>query len=168
MKKLVLALVLTATAQAGLFGAMPTENSTWSEIRNDFARVVFNEPSVKLDNGPMTSAFFVCKDGDVLRTKKQLDKCVDWTRRRDDRVCTEYKKYWGIAAIEGTRTRCTKWERSRDKDSICVAWEDYNYTLPLSHEINIHKRRHVGGDRDRSAEFGRKLFTKTLHIEDCE
>ncbi len=159
---------MTASASAH----MPTASDSWETIKNHFTKVTFKAPSVKLDNGPMTSAFFVCKDGDVLKTKKTISKCVAWTRGGGDRdrVCTRTVDYYGVAAIEGTRERCTKWgyEGSRrDGNRVCEAYETYNYTLPLSHEVDVHRVSRSGGS-DRDDRIGRKLFTKTLSIEDCQ
>ncbi|ATH07059.1 hypothetical protein BIY24_03640 [Halobacteriovorax marinus] len=172
MKKLFIlaaSIIMTASASAH----MPTASDSWSTIKKHFTKVTFQEPSVKLDNGPMTSAFFVCKDGDVLKTKKAISKCVEWdwrgSRREGDRVCTREVEYYGVAAIEGTRERCAKWDwrgSRREGDRVCVAYETYNYTLPLSHEIDVHRVTRSGRDRD--DRVGRKLFTKTLSIEDCE
>jgi hypothetical protein len=153
---------------------VPTESDTWSKIRSHYATVEVAEPSVKLDNGPMTSAFFVCKEGEQLRTLKQLTKCVKWSRHtgnrdRDNRRCLEELNYFGYAAIEGTRERCVKWRTIRhgdDNERVCVAYEDYNYSLPLSHEVSVYAK--TRGGRDRDERRGRKLFTKTLSIEDCE
>lgn len=162
------ALLMSATSMA--HNDLSASND-WSTIRKHFSKVDVAEPSVKLDNGPMTSAFFVCKEGNSLKTLKALKKCVKWSRSnnrdRDTRRCLEEVKYFGYAAIEGTRERCTKWRtirRGDDNERVCVAYEDYNYSLPLSHEVSVYKvvRRH--GDDER----GRKLFTKTLSIEDCE
>lgn len=171
MKTLLIAvasLLMASTAMAH----MPTESDSWSTIRKHFSRVVVKEPSVKLDNGPMTSAFFVCKEGNQLRTLKKLTKCVNWRRvgggDNDRRVCTEEVSYFGYAAIEGTRERCVKYRRigNRDNDHrVCTQYETYNYTLPLSHEVAVHKA--PMGNRDNNRE-GRKLFTKTLSIQDCE
>ena len=66
----------------------------------------------------MTSAFFVCKEGDHLKTLKKLSKCVKWSRSignrdRNIRRCLEKVRYFGIASIEGTRERCTKWKMTR-------------------------------------------------------
>lgn len=171
MKKLFIlaaAVIMTASASAHT----PTASDSWSTIKNHFTKVTFKEPSVKLDNGPMTSAFFVCKEGDVLKTKKTISKCVEWSRSRGgdrDRVCTREVEYYGVAAIEGSRERCAKWERRGSRDNghrVCVAYETYNYTLPLSHDIDVHAVKR--GNRDRNDRMGRKLFTKTLSIEDCE
>ena len=153
---------------------MPTENDSWQTIKKHFSRVIVAEPSVKLDNGPMTSAFFVCKEGESLKTLKPLTKCVQWSRNtgnrdRDNRRCLQEVKYFGYAAIEGTRERCTKWKtvrRGDDNERVCVAYEDYNYSLPLSHEVNVYAIER--GGRDNDDRRGRKLFTKTLSIEDCE
>uniref|UniRef100_UPI003563AB59 hypothetical protein n=1 Tax=Halobacteriovorax sp. TaxID=2020862 RepID=UPI003563AB59 len=104
------------------------------------------------------------------RTKKTISKCVAWSRGGGDRdrVCTREVEYYGVAAIEGTRERCTKWRRQgREGDRICVAYETYNYTLPLSHEVDVHRTTRSNGS-DRDERFGRKLFTKTLSIQDCE
>ena len=159
-------LFMSATASAHNLSA----SSDWSTIKSHFSKVIVEEPSVKLDHGPMTSAFFVCKAGDSLRTKKQLKKCVKWSlsnnRDRDNRRCLEEVKYFGYAAIEGTSERCTKWRNvGSDHDRVCVAYETYSYTLPLSHEVNVFSLKR-GGNRDNRR--GRKLFTKTLSIEDCE
>ena len=168
MKKLFIlaaAVLMTASVSAHT----PTASDSWSTIKKHFTKVTFKEPSVKLDNGPMTSAFFVCKDGDVLKTKKTISKCVAWTRGGGDRdrVCTREVEYYGVAAIEGTRERCTKWRRQgRDGDRVCVAYETYDYTLALSRDIDVHAVKR--GNRDRNDRMGRKLFTKTLSIEDCE
>jgi len=170
MKTLViLAVTLFATAQA----ARVNVNSSWDEIKRNFVTVTFQTPSVKLDNGPMTGAFDVCKDGDVLRTKKFFTRCVKWERRggrdNDRRVCVQEEKYTGYAAINGTRTRCAEWRRigGRDNDRrVCVRHEQYDYTLPLSWNVDVYKVRR--GGRDRDDRRGRKLFTKRLSIADCE
>jgi hypothetical protein len=172
MKNLIIvaaALVMSASVSAHDLSA----SSSWSTILSHFAKVIVDKPSVKLDNGPMTSAFFVCKEGDSLRTKKQLTKCVKWdrigSRDNDRRVCVEETKYFGYAAINGTRERCSQWRtvrRGDDRERICVAYEDVDYTLPLSHQVDVYAL--TRGGRDNDDRRGRKLFTKTLSIEDCE
>jgi len=173
MKKLlILAATLLMTASASAH--MPSASDSWDTIRGHFARVIVDEPSVKLDGGPMTSAFFVCKDGAELRTLKKLTKCVKWSRQsgnrdRDNRVCLEEVKYFGTAAIEGQNERCVKWRtvrRNGDRERICTAYESYDYTLALSHNVDVFKIKRGGRDNDNRR--GRKLFTKTLSIEDCE
>lgn len=172
MKKLlILAATLLVTASASAH--MPTASDSWDTIRGHFAKVIVDEPSVKLDGGPMTSAFFVCKDGDQLRTLKKISKCVKWETRgnrdNDRRVCVQEVKYFGTAAIEGQRERCVSWRtvrRGDDRERICTAYESYDYTLPLSHDVDVFKL--VRGGRDNDDRRGRKLFTKTLSIEDCE
>ena len=171
MKKLLIALVTLLNATSAM-AHMPTKSDSWSTIKKHFAKVKIVEPSVKLDNGPMTPAFFICKVGDQLKTLKKLTKCVSWrnvgNRDRDRRVCTEEVEYFGYAAIEGTRERCVKYRRigNRDRDRrVCVQYETYDYTLPLSHEVAVHKQSNRNRDNNR---LGRKLFTKTLSIEDCE
>lgn len=156
----------------GALAHTPTQSDSWSTIKKHFSKVVIKEPSVKLDNGPMTSAFFVCKEGDQLRTLKKLTKCVSYrnvgNRDRDRRVCTEEVEYFGYAAIEGTRERCVSYRRvgNRDNDRrVCTDYETYNYTLPLSHEVAVYKAPRRNRDHNR---LGRKLFTKTLSIQDCE
>jgi hypothetical protein len=171
MKKLftiAAAVLMTASVSAHT----PTASDSWSTIKKHFSKVTFKAPSVKLDNGPMTSAFFVCKEGDVLKTKKTISKCVEWSRSRGgdrDRVCTRTVDYYGVAAIEGTRERCTKWTRIGSRDNgrrVCEAYETYAYTLPLSHDVDVHAISR--GGRDRDDRVGRKLFTKTLSIENCK
>ena len=172
MKNLIIvaaALVMSVSASAHDLSA----SSSWSTILSHFNKVTVDQPSVKLDNGPMTSAFFVCKEGDSLKTKKQLTKCVRWERRgggdNDRRVCVEETKYFGYAAIEGTRKRCSQWRIIRggdDRRRVCVAYEDVDYTLPLSHNVDVYAVERRGRDRDDRR--GRKLFTKTLSIQDCE
>lgn len=169
-----LLIVLASVLMAGsAFAHMPTESDSWSTIKKHFAKVTVKEPSVKLDNGPMTSAFFVCKEGSQLKTLKKLTKCVSWERRggsdNDRRVCTEEVKYFGYAAIDGTRERCTNYRRvgGRDNDRrVCTNYETYSYTLPLSHEVSVYRK--ARGNRDNNNRLGRKLFTKTLSIQDCE
>ncbi|GEM_PF-3306128 len=170
MKKL---FILAAIVMASSVSAhTPTASDSWSTIKKHFTKVTFKEPSVKLDNGPMTSAFFVCKEGEVLKTKKAISKCVEWGRTygsNDRRECKREVDYYGVAAIEGTRERCTKWERRGSRDNghrVCVSYETYNYTLPLSHDVDVHAIKRGGSDR--SDRTGRKLFTKTYSIEDCE
>lgn len=150
----------------------PSKSDSWSTIKKHFSKVVVQEPSVKLDNGPMTSAFFVCKEGSQLKTLKKITKCVAYSRvgggDNDRRVCTEEVKYFGYAAIDGTRERCTNYRRVGNRDNnrrVCTDYETYSYTLPLSHEVSVFKAPRNNRDNNR---LGRKLFTKTLSIQDCE
>lgn len=171
MKTLLIAVASLLMASSAM-AHTPTQSDSWSTIKKHFSKVVVKEPSVKLDNGPMTSAFFVCKEGNQLRTLKKLTKCVNWRRvgggDNDRRVCTEEVSYFGYAAIEGTRERCTNYRRVGGSDNdrrVCTNYETYNYTLKLSHEVAVHKAPRNNRDHDR---MGRKLFTKTLSIQDCE
>ncbi|OUR98463.1 hypothetical protein A9Q84_03370 [Halobacteriovorax marinus] len=173
--KTLLILVATLLVSATASAHMPTESDSWKTIRKHYSKVIVDEPSVKLDGGPMTSAFFVCKSGDVLRTLKKLTKCVKWDNRRggnrdnDRRVCVEEVKYFGTAVIEGQRERCVSWRtirRGDDRERICTGYESYDYTLALSHNVDVFRMERGGRDNDNRR--GRKLFTKTLSIEDCE
>lgn len=168
MKKLfmmVAALMMTVSASAHT----PKESDSWSTIKKHYSRVIYKIPTISTDNAGVVSAFSVCKEGDYLRTKDMLTRCVDWRRTGGDgqRVCDESEQFYGIAAIEGTKERCTKWRhRGKDRERLCFKYETYHYSLPLSFEIDVHRKNGTGKDRDES--FGRKLFTKTLSIEDCE
>lgn len=145
----------------------PTESDSWTTIRNHFTNVVeVDEPSIKLDAGPLTSAFFVCVDGEQLRTIKKFTRCINGSTDDDgtSAICFEEEKYYGKAVIKGTREQCISWETvdsGDDTETICTDYQDTDYTIPLSHDVDVYKAR--SDDEIR----GIKLFTKTLSIENC-
>ncbi len=162
---LVATLLVTASASAHT----PTASDSWDTIRSHYNRVEVDEPSVRLDVGALTtSAFFVCIDGNQLRTLKKFTRCLEWSNDDDEdssRRCRREQKYYGTAAIESTRQRCVDWTEVDSGDStetICTEYEDYSYTQPLTFNVNVY--RESDGDEYR----GRKLFTKTLTLKDCK
>lgn len=170
MKKLitlVAALFITSTALAdfpSIFDGMPTQDDSWDTIRGEYTRVIFDQPALNLDNGGAISVFFGCVEGDTIRTKKMIKKCVAWERRGDDIVCSDYEHFYGVASIVSERERCLKWSHNKD-NRYCLEYETYTYTHPLSYDINVH--RTARGNKHENKK-GRFLFTKNYTIEACQ
>ena len=155
----VASMLLAFSANAGL----PSSSDSWSSIKNNH-RVDVAMPSVMLDNAGAAAADFMCVAGDVVRTKKMIKTCNKWKRTRDNDRCIGYKHFYGIAKIDSTRTKCVQWKRrGGDRDDVCMRYETYDYTLPLSFNVKVYKMTRARNDRR-----GRVLFTKTLNISDCE
>lgn len=157
--------LVTVTASAHT----PSASDSWDTIRTHYNSVEVDEPSLRLDVGAMTtSAFFVCIDGNQLRTLKKFTRCLEWSSDDNDdsgRYCEREQKYYGTAAIETTRERCVSWEEVNSGDStesICTGYQDYTYTHPLSYKVNVYR------DSNDDERRGRKLFTKILTIKDCK
>ncbi|MFG1500989.1 hypothetical protein ABMA70_12345 [Halobacteriovorax sp. XZX-3] len=168
MKKLI-TFIAALFVTTSVFAGMPNENDSWETIKDNFMKVTFNEPALNLDNGGAISVFFGCIDGDTIRTKKMLKRCVEWQHRGGDRdsICTAYTSFYGRAEIVTERERCVRWslQGRRDGRDICLEYETYSYTHPLSYDIDVHKTLH---GRRHDNKLGRKLFTKNYTIEACE
>lgn len=166
--KTLLILVATFLVSATASAHTPTASDSWDTIRSHYNKVEVDEPSLRLDVGAFTtSAFFVCIDGDQLRTLKKFTKCLEWSDDDDDssRWCLREKKYYGTAKIQSTRERCTAWEDIDSGDStetICTEYQQYTYTHPLSYDVDVYR------ENDEDEYRGRKLFTKKLIIKDCK
>ncbi len=165
--KALLILVSTLLVTVSASAYTPSVSDSWDTIRSNYD-VEVDEPSVRLDVGALTtSAFFVCKDDDQLRTLKKFTRCLEWSHDDDEdpsSFCLEEQKYYGTAAIEATRQRCVSWrdvDSGDSVESICTQYENYTYTQPLSFDVDVYA--------DSQDDYrGPKLFTKKLTIKDCE
>lgn len=160
MKALFTLMALTLAAQ--VFAA-PSVNSSWSElIANRSLDIKF--PVATMNHGPVTGVDFLCIDGDILRTKKMIEKCTKYrtTAGRNSEVkCVETTREFGIVEREQRTTRCVEYSRNRD-NMECVKYEDYTYVQPTSFKVDVYK--YTTPKRENS----NKIFSKRFDIAHCE
>lgn len=166
MKSLVILMISLLMSSA--FAGRPSVNDSWEELKSNYSLNI-KWPSALMNHGPRTGVDFLCLDGEQIRTKKELTKCLKYkmVRRGDDHemVCVESKKEFGFVDAEQTYTRCVKWQRrGGDHDDVCKKYEDYTYVQPLEFTVEVHKYEGSRSDRDRT----RLLFKKDYSISACE
>ena len=170
MKAILVALALAVgigslTAQAS---GLPDKNTSWEDLKSNH-KVIFKLPQVGLENWFM-SLSSVCVDGDQIRSKKMVPKCVKWKDRgRDgDRYCTEEIEKYVYTDITKTKSRCVEWG-GRD-DDYCRKYEEYQYTIKLDRDVPVYKRvreRREESEWERSTSYP-PIFKKNYSITDCE
>ncbi|MCB0365298.1 MAG: hypothetical protein H6624_07465 [Bdellovibrionaceae bacterium] len=146
---------------------LPDKDASWEVLQKDH-RVIFELPQLRLESWYMRASS-VCVEGDNLRSIRKMTECAVWRDRGDERYCEEEMEKYVYRPISGTRTVCVEYRNRRDNED-CIRYEDIEYTIPLSYEIEVY-RRVAGGrdsdDLDRSRMY-RPLFEKTFTIPACQ
>lgn len=151
------------TAQAS---RLPDKDASWEILMKD-NRVIFEMPQLRLESWYMRASS-VCVEGDLLRSQRKMTECAVWRDRGDERFCEQEVDKYVYRPISGTRTVCVEYRNRRDMDD-CLRYEEVEYTIPLSYEIEVYRRVPGGRDSDdidRSRMF-RPLFEKTFTIPAC-
>ena len=164
MKKLfVLSALLLGLLSTANTRPLPTQDSDWSKISSD-RRIFFELPQYALSYGYFMRAGSVCVDGEILRSKKAVKKCIRWSHGRDNDRCLKYEMVRPSKAMEGTRSLCVRWGGGRDGD--CTEYRDFPYSIKSTFMISVH-RKNMGGGRDRDDQAGRLLFKKNYTLATC-
>lgn len=155
MKTLILIVSIFASGAAFAID----ENSSWSEIRMGNTYYV-DTPAINFRGGGLqTTPFGVCVVGDSLRTKRMVEKCVEWGGRDND--CQRSVYQYEYLPITRTVRSCVKRRRVGD-DYECVKWANRTVTTPLSYTFDVYKRYGRDGDNHRY------LFSKDYDITSCQ
>lgn len=167
MKKLVSILAVTFVFSAAAFGAKPSASDSWKKLTQDrqMERVMFLFPQYALSYGQFAWGPSVCLDGDTIKLKTTIEKCVKRGRGDERHECLEYKTVRPEVAVSGTRYRCV--ERNRDEGG-CARYDyvPYTYNTEMMIPVHSHTQSDNGGWTSRS-NFGRKLFEKYFAVDQC-
>lgn len=161
MKNFVMTIMLFVTYS--LSAKTPTSDMSWDElIANRSLDIKF--PAARMNHGPATGVDFLCLDGEVLRTKKMLEKCVKYVTtpgRNGELKCVKSVLEFGIVNRQEESTRCVQYSRNRDSME-CIKYEDYTYIQPLTFNVDVF--RFSNPKKSNSV----KIFTKKFEVSDCQ
>jgi len=141
-----------------------SSNDSWETISAK-RNLKIEWPSARMSHGPWTGVDFLCRDGEVLRTKKLVEKCNKYTNKPGKNggiVCSSVSKSFGIVQLEQPSTRCVKYSNSKERGDVCLKYEDYTYVQPTTFEVDVLKLTSPKND------LYKHLFTKEYTIADCE
>lgn len=154
-----IAVLLTLNVSA----ARPSANQSWDElVKNHSLDIKF--PVARMNHGPVTGVDFLCLDGEILRTKKMLEKCTKYIAtpgKNGEIKCAQSVLEFGIVDREQESTRCVEYSRSKERME-CVRYEDYTYVQPTSFNVDVYK--YTNPKRENSV----KVFSKKYEIADCQ
>lgn len=154
-----IAVLLTFNVSA----ARPSANQSWDELKaNNSLDIKF--PAARMNHGPATGVDFLCLDGEVLRTKKLIEKCtkqIVTPGRNGELKCVSTVKEFGVVEREQETTRCVQYSRNNDSME-CVKYEDYTYVQPLSFNVEVYK--YNTPKKTNST----KIFSKRYDITECK
>lgn len=135
-------------------------NDSWDSLKGQLDLNI-EWPAARMNHGPMTGVDFLCLDGDVLRTKAPVEKCLEWqvTRGHNSEViCVNSIQEYGFVNRQEMSTRCL----AINKDGECVRYEDYIYVQPTTFpSVEVYQVLNNDG-------LQRKLFSKEYSIESCK
>ncbi len=155
MKSLILALSILVSGSAFAID----QNSSWNEIRNGNTYSV-DTPAINFrGNGLQVSPFGVCVDGDFLRTKGMVEKCVSRDNRDGD--CSASVFQYEFLPITRRVKTCVKYSQRGGGDRECVRFATRSVTTPLSYTFDVYKRT---GARNGGLRY---LFSKDYDIMAC-
>ncbi len=167
--------LLVSSIEAGFWSKfrakeMPTKNSSWSTIKKD-SRLSFDEPSVRMEKGGgfNTSVFFLCQNGDRLRTIKKVSTCIEWDGRisDDEPICVKRKRVFASTKIETTRSQCVEYKEGGDNSGDCIRYAQLPTTIPTNYLIPVYKLKSMNPDRDLRRARGTIQFKKSFRIPHC-
>lgn len=141
-----------------------SSNDSWETISAK-RNLKIEWPSARMTNGAWTGVDFLCRDGEVLRTKKLIETCTKYKNTQGQNsgiVCVNTTKSFGIVKLEQPSTRCVKYSHSKEQSDVCLKYEDYTYVQPTTFEVDVLKVKNVKNDLYTHA------FTKEYTIADCQ
>jgi len=136
------------------------EDSSWKKIRSS-NRVYVDSPVIWIRTTQF-NIFDLCHTDDHIRPLKNAVRkvCTRWRHTRNDDVCLKYKKVLFQTSINYSGQRCTRHSRND-----CRRYEDYEDSHALEYDIDVYRLRLNGRD---GLSQGRKLFTKSFTMPDCD
>ena len=141
-------------------------NDSWRTLGRTNS-VIFRMPQLQFSNW-FLRVNKTCVEGSKLRSLKRVKKC-DRYGGGDSNRCVSERRLFVYRDLQGTETRCTRWQDRGDSNTVFTRYEDVDFSIATEYQIPVYRRVNGGpngDDFDRSSSR-RPLFTKTFRVPSC-